>query len=241
MLFALIYADIQWIKSWCILPSAVGKKSHQGTKAAFTNWFVSLQTWSILLWWVNSNTQSKTPNSDTIYQPRRSFAPQSFTYSSQVPDFINKAEVCLPPGKRLLWSWLLSNGNQYWNSFLASAKCFLLCKLLLQPQFWYSWISQHISLIYQLFKKPVSISLESYLQFLNILCCWTYYSGITFLFFMEECALIDIKIKAENLLKGGRKWLDVWCIAKLQTEPCSWQGVDFQAVPDPAPDFLSQS
>lgn len=58
---------------------------------------------------------------------------------------------------------------------------------------------------------------------------------------MEEFALIDIKIKAENLLKGGRNWLDVWCIAKLQTEPCSWQGVDFQAVPDPAPDFLSQS
>lgn len=66
-------------------------------KAAFTNWFVSLQMWSTLLWWVNSNTHSKPPNPDTIYEPIRSFAPQSLTYSSQVPDFINKAEACLPP------------------------------------------------------------------------------------------------------------------------------------------------
>lgn len=58
---------------------------------------------------------------------------------------------------------------------------------------------------------------------------------------MEEIALIDIKIKAENLLKWGRKWPDVWCTATLQTEPCSWQGGDFHAVPDPVPDFLSQS
>lgn len=103
-------------------------------KAAFTNWFVSLQMWSTLLWWVNSNTHSKPPNPDTIYEPIRSFAPQSLTYSSQVPDFINKAEACLPPGKRLLCSWLLSNRNQYWNSFFwhqPSAFCFVSYFLIL--------------------------------------------------------------------------------------------------------------